>query len=417
MANFRIYFRYDNQKRDLLLNDDLKKKYYGVIIPCTTALYFQNSVISFLDRYTKPYIIDPMTFFLNQPPKNITKRITGSIRRSYKKIIEVFLNLNEVQIQEYIDNEREFIQTDINEEELKVIVSRIIDFQRNFGQTEDMRDFLDLYEDILGKSKELKSPEFLIPPYFRIKKGNATYDLNKKSIEIANNNLKEGDPPLCGCFTLNKSFINQKPNIAQKILEDFPFLKNFMIWISDFNACKESVENLNKIKNIVKTLSNEGNNCVINLYGDYFSFLLSKFGLSGVNSGIGTSTKKSAILSRGAGGGTTIKIYVPNINKGLLKDDFKRLLDTNPDIVCNCPKCEEIIGGLNRDAPNFLDNYYNLLLSNNNYDKHYIYSRVREKEFIESSDLEGLVKNLEEKHSTFSTSPYALHLKNWKDDI
>ncbi len=416
LVEFKIYYRYDNSKRELLNKKDLEDKFYGIIIPCTTAMYFQNSVITFLEVFNKPFFMDPMTYFLNQPSINITKR-SGSIRRSYMKIIKEFLGLNKEQIEEYVNDNREFVATDISDEDLEVFCSKVINFQKTFIKSNDMMEFIGLYEELLDPAPESKTPEYLIPPYFRIEHGNDSYKLNKRCIEIAQNIVNEDDPPLCGCFAFTKSFINYNEDIAEKIIEDFPNLTNFLIWISDFNATKEKVNNLNKMKNIVKTLSNEGKNIVINLYGDYFSLLLLKFGLTGVSSGIGTSTKKTARLSRGSGGGFTTKIYVPKINISLIKDDYKRLLDVKPEIVCDCPKCRKIIGGLNKKDPDFTYNYYNLLLSNNNFEEHFIYSLDRDKEFVEKSALSDLIEDIEEKDNIFSSTPYAAHLKRWKEDI
>ncbi len=310
-----------------------------------------------------------------------------------------------------------FIQTDISDEDLRLLCKKVIDFQKNFIPTEDMRDFELMYSHLLGEPSEIRTPEYVIAPYFRIDKNTETYELNKRSILLTHELLTDEDPPLCACFAFSKSFLNSNPNIEKKILEDFSFINNYIIWISNSNTKVESVKNLNRIKNIVRILSNEGRNKVINLYGDYFSLLLSKVGLTGVNSGFGTSTKKIAKLSRGGGGGTTIRIYSPHIYNSLHKEEFKRLIDIYSESICDCDKCIEIKNGLKPNSHNFLDNYFELLNSNNNYEEHFILCRKKEKEFVEQNNLDFLISDLDSKGEKYEKHPNASHLQNWKDDL
>ncbi len=415
MTNFKIYYRYDNQKRNLLVDSKLQNNFHGIIINASIALYYHNSLNSFLENFKKPFFIDPITYFLNQSPQLIKKR-NGNIRRSYKQVIEQFLNLNEAEIERYVNNNKIFIPFDIDDDDLEKFCKNVIDFQRDFAHSSDIYEFSLEYEEILGTYKELNSVEYIVAPYFTIEDMN-TYNLNKRSVYFANDHINPNDPPLCGCFTITKSFFNKNPNIGDQIIDDFPFLKNFIIWVSDFNSKATNVKKLNRLKDLVSKLSNNGKNEVINFYGDYFSLLLSKFGLTGMCSGFGTSTKKRAKLSRGAPGGITERIYVPQLNNEILKDDMRILIRAHPEIICDCVICKRITNNLRREHPDFIINYFNLLMSEKNHIKHFLYTRNSEKEHIESTDTDAIIRDLEIKYDKYSELLYTEHLKNWKDDL
>lgn len=415
MSDIEIFYRYDNRYRDILTDDDLENLFQGTVISANIALYYHNSITSFLENFSKSFFFDPLTYFLNDSPERIRKK-DGNIRRSYKAIIEKFLNLNNGQINEYLNRNEEFIPLDINDEELRSFVTNVIKFQREFIETSDLGGFLDEYSEFFDVPIEIRKPKFLVSPYFRIDTIEK-YNLNKRCIDIANDLMDDDDPPLCGCFTLTKRFLLQNPNIEVKILRDFPFLNHFIIWISDYDAKKAVPKKLNRFKNIVRTLSNDGINKVYNLYGDYFSLLLTKFGLTGICSGFGTSTKKRAKMTRGSPAGITKRIYLPHINIALLEESFKRFTEANPNLICNCTECQEITESLVKDSPQFIQNYLNLLKVDKNYIRHFLINRAQEKNFIENSSLELIIEDLRNKNENFSHIPVAKHLNNWMNDI
>ncbi len=82
---------------------------------------------------------------------------------------------------------------------------------------------------------------------------------------------------------------------------------------------------MNSIKDLIRTLSNNGNNQVLNLSRSHLSVLFSKVGLTDLCSGVSTSNKRTARISSGGPVGNPIKIYVDKLKK-VIRDENKKII-------------------------------------------------------------------------------------------
>ncbi len=405
----RLYYRYDNIVREILARREISGAYYGTIIPATIAIYYKKSVSAFIGEYEKPYFIDPMTYFINQPIKNICNK-QNNPRRSYKMLIQEYLGLDV----ENIDNihlEEETVW-DLSEGDMDLFCRNVLNFQINFEDTEAI-DFMNEYLE--EEDQQQSGPELLVAPYVLIEDDD-TYEFNRRCSETTFNNY-DGDVPLFVCIAISKNYLARNPNLEERILEDFSFTNNFIIWVSAFNAVNESVENLLRFKNIIRILSDNSRNTIFNLYGDYFSLLLSKFGLNGFSSGLRGGTKKVARLRKSGGGRVTTNVYVPHLRRFLLEEDFRAEIQRDERLICNCIKCDEIMENQLRDDPFYLEAFANDLMDEKNYLVHFLFCRNEENLNLEDADLVDLLGDLREKSELHNTSVFRGHLVNWLDDL
>lgn len=410
----KIYYRYNNTIRDILSKNELANTFYGIVIPATLAKYYKNSISTFFEHFTKPYFIDPMTYFLNQSIKNICNE-KNLPRKSYRMLVEEYLDVNiEYDLNNIHEIEDDFLTLYLDKIGLDRFCSNVLQFQKECFKKTEIDEFAEEY--LNEKIKEKNYLDFLIAPYFLIEDEDS-YNLNRDCIQMSLKLIKPDDPPLYGCFTISKSFLNDNPRIIRRILEDFKELNNFIIWISDFDAYKENFTNLQSLKEIIKNLSDNNKKNIINLYGDYFSLILSKFGLTGFCSSISGGNKKRARLYKGSGGGPSTKVYIPQLHREIIEENFRAQLQANRKLICDCTKCKEIISGLKKQHPNFINYYINELMSNKNYLIHFIYCRATEKEFIQNNDLNSIIGELKEKKEAFQENIYSDHLDNWINDI
>ena len=405
----RLYYRYDNIVREILTKDEISATYYGTIIPASIAIYYKKSVSAFLGDYQKPYFIDPMTYFINQPIKNISNR-QKKARRSYKMLIQEYLGFDVEEI-DNIHIQEENIW-DLSEADMDLFCRNVLNFQTECFQDSEVLDFINEY---LEEEQQQNTPELLIAPYVLIEDEN-TYEFNRRCIRTAFRNY-EGEVPLFACITISKDYLGRNPNLEERILEDFSFVNNFILWVSAFNAIDESVKNLLRFKNIVRILSDNARNTIINLYGDYFSLLLSKFGLNGFSSGLRGGTKKTARLRKGGGGRVTTNVYVPQLRRFILEEDFRVGIQRDERLICNCIKCEEIMENQLREDPFYLEAFANDLMDEKRYLVHFLFCRNEENLNLEDADLDDLLNDLREKSELYNTNSFSGHLLNWLEDL
>ncbi len=412
MPNFKIFYRYDNLKRDVLAKKDMLDSYFGITIPATTAIYYKNSVKTFLQNVGKSYIIDPMSYFLTQNA-NVILNNNGQPRRSYKMLLEEYLHMNEDDLNQKIETEETFL-SNLTETDLKDLCKNIITFQKEVFSEDEFSDSLGEYfdiEELDNDSDQIPGPDFLITPYVLID-SLEKYELNRKLIKLTQEIIEIEDPPLYLAFCFSKKYIKQNPQFEDWIIRDFPIVSHFLLWYSDFNPShhKEPLKNMLRMKEIIQTINPDGEKEVINLYASYLSLLFSKIGLTGMSSGLSGGNHKRAKLSTGGGGGRAKKVYVSELHSELLEEDYKVLIRTNSNLVCNCIKCEELKQGLDHSDDSFIRNYQNNLLAEKNHLEHFIYCRNEEKNNIENSTLDELISDLNQKSSQYEDTGYAIHV-------
>src|SRR5208337_59213 len=85
---FNRFYRYDFAVTQIFNDTSLSAKYYGITISAHLLSYTPTSVVQLVTATEKPFFVDPMTFVFARDIKNICRN--GSIRRSYKKLIDEY---------------------------------------------------------------------------------------------------------------------------------------------------------------------------------------------------------------------------------------------------------------------------------------------------------------------------------------
>lgn len=168
---------------------------------------------------------------------------------------------------------------DANSTLIQDFTKNIISFQKDIFKTIPSQQSILEYTKILGKKTEAPAPLFLTTPYFYFTSiDDPWYEI---SIKIAKQSIKlKGEHELYAVLCFSKELLRNEYYI-EKIVKDYAGFDGYLIWISDFDEKVESEEYLSGLKTFVKKLS-KSKKPIFTLYGEFFSLLLSKLGLTGI---------------------------------------------------------------------------------------------------------------------------------------
>jgi hypothetical protein len=224
-------------------------------------------------------------------------------------------------------------------------------------------------------------------------------------------------------------------NFVNKITEAINKTKGVFYWIDDFDETKATKEELKKLLNFVEKITVSK----INLYGGYFSILLSYKGLNGVVHGLEYGESRDVVP---VGGGIPVaKYYLPDIKKRLKAEDIIEILyakniESNKKFhkqICNCQKCQELDGiDLVELIQSFLGIFattktfkhgktlreYPITESKINSLYHYLFVKNEEFEDIKTKELNELLQQLEkafEDYEMHFSDNFLDYLKVWQE--
>ena len=325
-----------NEKKIL---EEYRDTFFGFTISAHLAAYFIKSLPKFIQKMNKPFFIDPMTYVMARDQNNIKKY--NQIKKSFQKLY----SLMDEKIKRILAD-RELLPKDFqNQELLDLMVSDIIKFQKDFtdaiNEEEDdtTRQSLQRYNEILQRKtiveKKLK-PEFFTTPYFYFKSiSDPWYNI---SLMLANKMIDfEKEYPVYPIICFSKELLIDEIQM-DKLVDDYKNFEGVIIWISDFSERLEIPLYLKQFTKLIEKLK-ENKKQIYNLYGDYFSLLLTKKGLTGYSRGIGLSEKRDVDASTG-GGGSPERFYLPFLHAYASKTYAREFLSENDGLLCNCEFCE-----------------------------------------------------------------------------
>lgn len=379
----------------------------GIILPANLIAYYENSIPKTLKNFDLPFLVDPMTYVWGIKDKYIRKR-DGNKKKSYEKLVEK-LDCNVANL--LYDSLIQY--TPLSKSNYIEFINNILDLQISFQKMDDsprkksLDRIMKFKKDYVQNNYDL-SPIAIVPPYFYFNRINdKLYKLTKFSCNYAFNNEDYKDyriyPIICTDIKLLHDTVN-----VDKIVQDFEPFEGIIIWINDFDEQEASGRDLNALANFVEKLSGNKDD-VINLYGSYFSILLSHKGLTKFSSGICYSDHK-AIKTLAGGGGMPIRYYEPHLKTMLLADDMLRLYNSDvPEwFECECPICKQYSNVYSELESNDTDLLIDFFGSINNEDKedvpgyidwkrsrlHFLYMRQLEKKQIINNTKEEISKEI-----------------------
>lgn len=369
-----------------------------VTLPGTVATFFRQGAGGFVLALQKPYFIDPRTSVLQSQ-----FREEGRDEPRHVRLAEI----HGPTIRE-IFRHRALEESDLSEELLEETLDAVMDFQTHYAEESSQK--LDQYRRLLGQNTDTAplAPEWLTPPYFRAYSyDDAFYEASLTLARAAAN--RSLGLPVVPIICVRKQCLNDATitAIADDWREGFPAR---LLWVDKLDGYRDGVPDLVAFLKLVGAFSERGVK-VLNLFGDYFSVMAMKVGLSGVGHGVGYGESRAA-FTRG-GGMPAERYYVPALHRFYPRQDAEILMmrvgDTS--LLCHCSACaSHIEDGVVRTS----------LMSREDLLSHFLMARRDEIEHCEATDLGDLLDELERTQAVVSGVigqtgvDVANHLRSWR---
>lgn len=301
----------------------------------------------------KQFFIDPQTYAFQNAASFLRSRQTDKMKMSVKKMIEIYgapLSSNDFKPLKPVDFNNDAL--------MQEFCRRVVNFQEttiaNAKETEEIQKYLD-FANITFATK----PCFLIAPYFYMgdSKWEEWLDLNVEFLKVSKS--IHPDKNMWAQVVISKDILIEEKS-RKKIIDLYSDAKpdGILLWVDEFSEHDADLHLLSAFRSFIELIKQQGIS-VINLYGGYFSILLTKFaGLDGVSHGLEYGESRAVVP---VGGGIPMaKFYYPKLHKRLRYVDaasvllekslFTKDVSEYYKEVCNCPMCKETI---QKDANNF----------------------------------------------------------------
>lgn len=339
-----------------------------------TAAYVSSAIAKFIvekffDKSEKGFFIDPITYafqyeirLLKSKSKPLGKE---NIKKSINKLIEVY----GAPITHVLEG-KPIVVSDFNDIEVKMsFCERVLSFQYdlvyNHIKENDLQKYLDYIAPDQASNIPQLRPKFLIAPYFYLDAQDPNWskwlelnvDFACRSVSIAESNC--GGIEVFAQIVMSKSMLSND-NFIEQIATKYNTVncKGFTIWIDDFN---EKDADLCELKGFVKLLSLLNSKPVYNMYGGYFSILLTHKKLrllSGVSHGLEYGESRQVYP---VGGGIPVSkyYYMPlhqrlDFTKAYYLLEYAQIIDIQQEDwgssekyfrdICKCEQCKTVIG-------------------------------------------------------------------------
>jgi hypothetical protein len=282
----------------------------------------------------------------------------------------------------------------LDEDTIRKISRSVVLFQENFVANQ-LKEEAGKYEEV---DPEAVLPKAIVPWHHRISEG-ADLGPNRTILDIA---AAESMIPLKPCLHTTKQFIRDSTN-RQSLVE----------LVSDYNVdeCFVLIEDLGKHTTYESTYKN-----VIDLvydisqagiyphfyYGDYFSNLLSYFGLSGTTYGVMYGEEYTESTEYTDQSGMLLRYYVDEIKDFLKVPAAVELMQRTDTSMCDCSVCKKHFG----EWVDIVDLQESDDALMNHLQKHYVERRWRHARQVEEESFEDSMEELEQNRETY-VFPYA----------
>ena len=433
----RHFLRYGtHSEKDFFLEETEVNSYDAAIVNANMLAYTPKAMSAFALRLNKPFFIDPQTHAFQHGFEYITNK-NGVPKQSIKNLATSYGGA----ILSALENSGSVSLEDFSSEEAKKnLVKNVLEFQRdtvhNIVTTGSEAEYVTfaLNDEGSGLSRENVTPSGVIAPYFYIDGSNdSALELNVAFVEEANRFLTDGGPMLIAQLVMSKDAL-ANDSFRKKIISAYASCsaKKVFIWIDAFDETEVSESLLQSLKSLIEGVASSKE--VVNLYGGYFSILLTKIenGLEGVCHGMEYGESRAVVPV--GGGLSRAKYYFRPLHKRLSAEDFLRIIGNrqgwlsgskNQEFareVCDCHICE--------DLEQFAETQTYEVKSKNGSRRgetstsaakrhslaHYLVSKKKEFEFVEKSDMASLLKDLGDAKTKYAQSAgdsNANHIDRW----
>jgi len=463
MTDKKHILRYGTNADKKFIQD--KSDYYDLLaINGNMLAYTPGALAGFirenlLNKPNKGFFIDPITHSFQHSLDKIKsyskKEEKKTLKLSISNLIDIYGEplISKIKVPEESEDDRgRPIRPEDFDGHEKSFCKNVIDFQlneiKNKNEEKGFLKYLDETDDQLADFE----PEFVTPPYFYLSESSYEewLELNIDFIKIAKEEYP--DNKIYAQLTVSQDiFISD--SMRKKIINDYKDLniEGILLWIDDFNEHEASKTMLEIYIKMIKELSNNLN--IYNLYGSYFSTILTgnndflSFNLAGVGHGMEYGEYRAVVPV--GGGIPSSKYYFYPLHKRLKFDTAQEYIKSHVidkssddkieqtnryfDEICDCPKCKKIIG-------DNIDNFF-AFQSTKTYEYevkgvkrkrtypgqetkencliHYLESKVKEFNEVDSFNLNDIIGDLKDKFETYKDYRHQdletlRYLEKWK---
>lgn len=414
---------------------DFQNQYDAIVINANILAHTTSSMSSFLGcELSKDFLIDPQTYAF-QSYGNLLQTSKGKTpNANIKKSISSMLTSYGEKIKKIIEEEKRSISyNDFLGEEgeafLHELSDNVIDFQLNTIQNQSLEnsEYGEYIQYELASNTQTVNlkPFALIPPYFYMTENTVDNWILHNTNAIKYCKEKFCDETIYAQIVINKEIL-LNTGIIDKIIKYYSSTNadGYFIWIDSFDEKNIGQTYLNNFIYFLKNLKN-CNKPIYQIYGSYFSIMLTKDCLSGTCHGMEYGETREVFP---VGGGIPVsKFYMPDLHKRLLYRDAlefllakKYLVDkaTYFSNVCDCKTCKQVIN----DNPeidfsaygDFNSTTFKRKAGNREYSvtmdyptteakdlclKHYLFNKTVEYEYVNTKNWQELIQQLLEAHN------------------
>ena len=413
-----VYIRFGVHKDRVVLKE-ARENFKGIVVPAHILAHSSDATRVAIDYIDRPFFIDPMTYIFTR--ENIRSYLTKDSEDKEKFKMSIEKMADEYGILQYFiqRNYKAIDATDFdNDEFLSGFCEKSIAFQK--GKVNDQAETaFKKYSKILSELNlsDMKStdhqPLFYTPPYFYFKKVDdewhkANIKLAKKVLSFEGMN-KDNVAPI---------ILTNSTNLTAALLDAYSEFTNILIWISDLdesspNDSPAQITKLSTYANFIR-LAKERNVKVTNLYGSYFSGILTKLGLEAFSNGIFYGEYKS-YSSKIGGGAPPVRFYISKLHHFYLVPTTLAIFNEAPELFNFEPdETKALLKNNRNNVAEMLDKKKHSMAQ-----KHFLWARKQELSALGPFNLTQIItilisnyKKYEAIVSSIHTDP-PLHLNAW----
>ncbi len=389
MNNIKWFIRVMTTRDENIINA-VNINYFGKVFDLRTSMYFKNFVVEAIRKTMYTLIDADITF---------TKCWKASEKRSVKKFFE---KTGLVKIQPSLEEDSLKLEY-INSQVINAIVDEVLKFQRDIvAQTTQfghLRKFFELPEESEGKTKLYA----IVAPYFAV--NSVKEDWYEVNLDLLRTSIKRKEPEekLYAAIAIHRNILGDSSAI-RKIIDDYSLghIDGYAIWIVEFDEI-ENASHIKEFKNFIYKLS-ELKKPILNLYGGYYSLLLSKLGvLEGIVTKICYKQKRIPCQS---GGPARENYYFLPIKNKISPQLAGSIIHRNTSYLCDCPVCNK-----------FMKGYGILDMSTEDLKKHFLYAFKNEVNNVMMHSLKTLLHQLKENTEEFASLLDVEYMNEWYDSL
>lgn len=420
----------NHTEKDFFLGQFKDGYYDAVIMNGNIVAHSPRSTSTFALKLKKHFIVDPLTHAFQHDIKYL-KNDSGKIKQSLIALSRTFGS----PVKEYLEKDKPIDAKVFSEENTPDFVRKVLEFQlkalSRVVEEGPLADYVSyaIKDENNELSKECITPSLLIAPYLHIE-DTPDLEINQKFIDASLKFIaqKKISKELAAQLVISADTFSSATK-RDKVLSIYKKIsvKKIFLWIDSFKEEEASAGELKELRSFVESLSRGGKE-VINLYGGYFSILLTKLdnGLAGVCHGMEYGESRGVVPI--GGGVPRAMYYFYPLHKRLRRVDAARIFtgnqwdekegSRNPEfakLVCGCEYCEDIPTMFEET-----ESGYSTGDAKRQSLGHYLENKKREYEETARLSLPELLNLLEDAYQRFKKTAFEddiKHLNRWKEAL